>query len=220
MGVKMSGFFNPDNTIFTTLGKLVDLIIISVIWILVCIPVITIGPASAALYYSVVKVIRRERGYLSREFFRSFKTNFKMGAIAGAIIMAMSVILYIDRLFAVSHGGTVGFILLGIFNAMAVIVILTSLYLFPVLSRFNTGLKQLFKTAVFLALRHLPTTILLAVIAAAVLISIYLLPIVIIVAPAIYTLLSSFLLERVFKKYMPEKSEDTEESAIDEWYLE
>ena len=42
--------------------KLVDLLWLSIIFFVTCIPVFTIGPALTALYYTVVKFIRRERG--------------------------------------------------------------------------------------------------------------------------------------------------------------
>jgi uncharacterized membrane protein YesL len=92
--------------------------------------------------------------------------------------------------------------------------------MFPVLSRFSVGVKQLLKTSLFMAVRHLPTTILLVIITAVCLLGTYIMPIVILVSPALWMLFLSFLLERVFKKYMPEKSEDAESSGRDEWYLE
>ena len=68
----MSGFFNLDNPFFSIMGKIFDMMVISVVYILICIPIITIGPATTALYYVVVKLIRRERGYVFSEFFKSF----------------------------------------------------------------------------------------------------------------------------------------------------
>ena len=78
----MGNLFNMDNAFFSFISKVCDIMILSTVWILLCIPIITIGPASTALYYAVVKVVRRERGYLLREFFRSFKMNFKRGTAA------------------------------------------------------------------------------------------------------------------------------------------
>lgn len=217
----MGGLFNLDNPFFTALGKLVDVVAISLLWLLLCIPVVTIGPASAALYYVVVKVIRRERGYLTREFFKSFKMNFKTGAGAGLIVTFMAIVLYFDRYFVSRYmEGTTGFVMMAIFNAMMVIILISSLYLFPVLSRFNVGIKQLFKTSIFLAVKHFPSTIAMAAIFAVMVLGVYFIPIFILIAPALYNLLSSLLLERVFKKYMPEKSENAQESGVDEWYLE
>ncbi|WMJ88696.1 YesL family protein [Anaerocolumna sp. MB42-C2] len=216
----MGNFFNMDNGFFTALGKFVDLIIISLVWLILCIPVVTIGPATTSLYYAVVKVIRRERGYLVREFFHSFKTNFKTGLIAGIILTVLFAVLVFDRKFATTMTGNQGFILLSIFNAMIFLLICVTLYLFPLLSRFTMGIKQLFKTAVFMAMKHLPTTILLIIIFAAISLGTYIMPIAILISPALCILLESFLLERVFKKYMPEKSEEAESSGRDEWYLE
>ena len=216
----MSNFFNMDNGFFTALGKFVDLIIISLVWLILCIPVVTIGPATTSLYYVVVKVIRRERGYLVREFFHSFKTNFKSGLISGVILTLLFLVLFFDRRFAATMKGNQGFILLSIFNAMIFLLICVTLYIFPLLSRFTMGIRQLFKTAVFMAMKHLPTTILLIIIFAAFSLGTYIMPIVILISPALCILLESFLLERVFKKYMPEKSEDAESSGKDEWYLE
>jgi len=216
----MGGFFNMDNGFFTTLGKIVDIIAISLIWVLLCIPIITIGPATTALYYTIVKVIRRERGYLLREFFTSFKSNFKIGATIGIILSILFLILYFDKKFAINYAGTKGFLLLGIFNAMMFLLLCVSVYIFPLLSRFNMGKKQLMKTALFMSMKHFPTTILLVFIVGACSIGTYIVLISFLIMPGICCLLCSFPLERVFKKYMPEKSEGDDITGADEWYLE
>lgn len=216
----MGGIFNMDNGFFTAIGKIVDIIIISIIWTILCVPIITIGPATTALYYTVVKVIRRERGYLVREFFQSFKTNFKTGALTGIIVTIMFLALFFDRRFASNLTGTKGFLLLSAFNAMLFLLLCVTIYIFPLLSRFKIGLKQLLKTSIFMAMRHLPTTILLVVIVVVFALGVYVIPLVAFVAPALCYLLCSFLLERVFKKYMPEKTENAEQAGVDEWYLE
>lgn len=216
----MGSIFNMENGFFTTLGKIVDIIILSIIWFLICIPIITIGPATTALYYTTVKVLRRERGYLMREFFRSFKSNFKMGSLAGIIIIAVFLVLYFDRNFALTIEGTKGFVLLSVFNAMMVLLACVTIYIFPILSRFKMKFFQLFKTSLFMSIKHLPTTIVLLVIVLIFGVGTYILPIVFLISPALCVLLCSFLLERVFKKYMPEKTDEAETSGVDEWYLE
>jgi uncharacterized membrane protein YesL len=216
----MSGFFNMDNGIFTALSKIVDIIVISLIWVICCIPIFTIGPATTALYYTVVKVIRRERSYLFREFFSSFKANFKVGAISGIIITLVYIVLIFDRSFASNLEGTEGFILLSVFTAMIFLLTCVTVYIFPILSRFNMKVKQLFKISLFMAMKHLPTTILLLIITVAFVLLTYLIGIAVFITPALCILVSSLLLERIFKKYMPEKTEEAETSGKDEWYLE
>jgi len=216
----MGNFFNMDNGFFTTLGKIVDIVIVSLVWLLLCIPLVTIGPATTALYYTIVKVIRRERGYVMREYFSSFKSNFKVGAISSIFVLLATLILIFDRSVAKEIKGNFGIVLFSIFNALIFILLCVTIYIFPLLSRFKIGVLQLFKTSLFMAMKHLPTTILLVLITAVFVLGTYILPIVILLTPGLCLLVWSFLLERVFKKYMPEKSEEAEASGVDEWYLE
>ena len=53
--------FNPENLVFRMLSKGVDFVGLSLLWLLLCIPIVTIGPATAALYYTVVKVFRQKK---------------------------------------------------------------------------------------------------------------------------------------------------------------
>jgi uncharacterized membrane protein YesL len=158
-----------DNPFFTTLGKICDLLFLSLIWTLVCIPVVTIGPANTALYYATVKVIRRERGYLMREFFKSFKLNFKRAAIIGVILTVAFVVLGFDLIWAYANlgSGTTSSILFGVFVAITFLLVSFSTYAFPVLSRFDMTIKQLSKAAIFMSIRHLPSTVAMVIITAA-----------------------------------------------------
>ena len=220
----MGSFFNVDSPFMNVMNKICDLVLISLVYIILCIPIITIGPATTALYYATVKVVRRERGYLFGEFFRSFKSNFKSGAFITLVLAVLYSIIYIDLSYVNNSNmgsDTFRFIMMGTFYAITIILALTSLYIFPVLSRFTVKGFQLMKTSFFMAIRHLPTTIGIAVVMAVALLVMYiLLPISLLFVPAAACLAVSMLMERVFKKYMPEPSETAEEDGADEWYLE
>lgn len=219
----MSNFFNMDNPIFSVLSKICDMLFISVVWILLCIPVFTIGPAITALYYTVVKVIRRERGYLFREFFHSFRTNFKCGAIVGVILTVVFSLLAFDISMVwgkVEAKGSHNSIMLGIFFAITLLVLCFTIYVFPVLSRFDMSVKQLMKAAVFMSIKHLPYTLAMAVITVLFIVGTVFLPFIIFFSPATCVLLVSLLMEHVLKKYIPKSDVPPEESGKDEWYLE
>lgn len=219
----MGNFFNVDNAFFSFLGKLCDVIFLSVIWVVLCIPVITIGPANTALYYATVKVIRRERGYLFREFFKSFKMNFKRAAVIGVVLTIIYIILTFD-LYAswTSLGNTtnMGSILFGIYIAITLLLTSFTIYVFPVLSRFDMTVKQLVKTVFYMSMKHLPSSIGMLVITVAAFIGVMFIPLLLFVIPAAASFLNSFLMERVLKKYMPKSESTEEESGKDEWYLE
>ncbi len=222
----MSNLFNMDNPFFTALGKLCDMLFLSVIWLVFCLPVVTIGPANTALYYAIVKVIRRERGYLFREFFKSFKLNFKRGAIIGVVLTIMFIVLGFDMVWAYANlgsSGSTGSILFGVFVAITVLLVCFSCYVFPVLSRFDMTVKQLIKAGTFMSIRHLPSTLIMVIVTAAGIVGTLIMPILMFIIPALVVFINSFLMERVLKKYMPqpeETSEEEEHSGKDEWYLE
>jgi len=219
----MGNFFNMDNGFFTTLSKLCDILLLSILWLLLCIPIVTIGPATTAMYYATVKVIRRERGYLFREFFKSFRQNFLNGAIFGVILTAIYVILIIDRISVGDITQTnekMGVILFYVYNTLIIMVTFFTMYLFPILSRFSMTRKQLFKTAFIMSLRHLPSTIVMAAIILLFVVISMTVPILMFVAPCSAIFLCSFLMERIFKKYMPKSEGEAKETGKDEWYLE
>jgi len=216
----MNGIFNMDNGFFTAIGKLVDIVIVSLLWVLLAIPIITIGPATTAMYYCMVKVIRRERGYLTREFFSAFKSNFKVGTLTSLLLVFMYFVLTFDLRWAKVVEGVPGFLLVSLFNSMLFLITCVSIFAFPILSRFKINTKQLLKTSLFMAMKHLPSTILITIIIAVFAAATYIIPILFMVTPGLCCLLVSFLFERVFKKYMPEKTEDEESNTKDEWYLE
>ena len=206
------------------MGKIFDMMVISVVYILICIPIITIGPATTALYYVVVKVIRRERGYVFREFFKSFKLNFKKGTLIGVLLTIVQLILIFDLYYAwnlLEIEPQKASILLGVFISLNLLSIGFSIYVFPMLSRFEMSFKQLIKGGIYMCLRHLPYTILMVVTflisAVVTILSGFLFAF---IGPSLTMLVISLMMERVLRRYMPESKGQPKDTGIDEWYLE
>ena len=86
------GIFNPDNDIWRFTAKLVDLFLLSVFWLVCSIPLFTIGPATSALYNTVVRCIRGNRRDSWTLFFRTFRDNFKVGALTSLVVLAAGAI--------------------------------------------------------------------------------------------------------------------------------
>lgn len=217
----MGSFFNMDNPIFTFMSKVFDVLVLSFIYILCCIPIITIGTATTACYYTMVKVIRKNRGYVAKEFFSSFKENFKVGTITWIIVLLASFLLYFNVQISKQINGTLGGVLPYVYMAAIIFLTCIGIYLFPVLSRFRVGTIQLIKMCFFLAMKHLPTTFGLLIMLAGISLGFYITLILIPLIVPIYLLASSFLMERVLKKYIT-KQEETEpaEDRVDQWYFD
>lgn len=220
--MSMGNFFSIDNKFFTIMSKLADIMLISILYTVICIPIITIGPANTAIYYATVKVIRRDRGYLFREFFRSFRLNFKKGAIIGVVWTILITILGFDLIWSwisAKENVNYGSIFLGVFIAITVLLISFSIYVFPILSRFDMTIKQLVKAAFYMSIRHLASTVSMLVLTVVCIYAVLNFSVLLFIIPGILTLVNSLLMERIFKKYMPQ-TEDNEDETKDQWYLE
>lgn len=246
----MNQIFNIENPFFQAINKFIDLISLSFIYSIFLGPMVfmgyvivqngpyllylvlfvlasfTFGPVATGLYYAVVKVIRRERGYAIREFFRSFKLNFKQSALISLIFGFLTALLYFDYQYVTAANevevSTMNTVMLIGFNIAVILMVLTITYIFPVLSRFTLPVKGLFKNSLLMSIRHLPSTLLMILINIVGVLLVWLFwpfPLFCLV-PAVCMLLDSLLMERIFKKYMPESEGNAEETGRDEWYLE
>ena len=168
------------------------------------------------------RVIRRERGYLFREFFKAFKLNFKRAAIVGVILTIIYIILGFDLIYAYSAapGDSKASLMMGIFIGISFLTVAFSIYVFPILSRFDMTVKQLIRAAIFMSMRHILYTILMVIVNAIAVIAVIFINPLIFIAPALTMFVNSFMMERVFKKYMPTSDGPAEETGKDEWYLE
>ena len=88
----MGDLFNPEKGIWVWLSTLVDICGLSILWTFLCLPAVTAGPATAALYYTVVKCVRGRESGAFGYYFRSLRQNFKTGFLAGLIALAAAAV--------------------------------------------------------------------------------------------------------------------------------
>lgn len=202
----MGHFFNYESPLFTAINKFVDCLFLSALWFVFSIPVVTIGASSTAAYYTANKVLRHSRGYIFREFWGCFKSSFKQSTIMWLIFAVIGLILYTDiRLIGmiVGVGTLMETIAKAFFYAMAFLLIMLAVYVFPYIARFEIGLKIVVKNCMYMATRHILWTLLLIIITAAAGFLIFIIPpIAIFIVPGLDALLATLILERIFKKYM------------------
>ena len=95
----LSGIFNYDNPIWRFMGKFCDILILNVLWIVLSIPIVTIGASTTAVYYVTLKLVRDEEGPTIRSFFKSFKENFKQSTAIWLILLAAGALTGFDLYF-------------------------------------------------------------------------------------------------------------------------
>lgn len=206
----MSRFFSTGNPVFGALDQLVDLAWVSILWLIFSLPLVTAGASTTALYYTVTKVIRHHRGYIWREFWGSFKSNFKQSTIIWLLYVVIMIIFFVDIRVMGAVGNTAANTLQYTFLMGMVMVTAVLFYALAYTARFVQDVKHILLNSVLMAVRHLPKTLLLLLVAALAVLSIYLMGIAFILAPAIAAILDSIILESVFVNYMSKEDREKE----------
>lgn len=217
----MGRIFDMNNKFFGFMSKVADLCILNIICVVCCIPVITAGASITAMYYVTLKMVRNEEAYILRSFFKSFKQNFKQATIINLIMLLIGLVLYVDLNVSKAMQGGAGQIFQIIFMAFVLIYFILFLYVYPVLARFYNTIKNTIKNALFMAIRHLPYTVVMVLIAVCPLLLLLvksyqiqstLFVLFLLMGFALIAYCNSYFLAKIFDNYMP-KEEAGQESA-------
>lgn len=200
----MQGLFRYDGLLNRSLSKMVDVACLSLLWTISSLPLITTGAATVALYYTVNKVIRHDRGGIWSEYWKSFSANFKQATplwlLMMAIIYLLGVSSYSAYLLYIS-GGSTKWIFLTVLIPFLLIT-MWAVYIFPSIARFSNPTKIVMKNCLLLAILNLPRSVLLVLIFVISVLLVLIVPMSIIFIPVVYMLLSGMILEKIFRKYM------------------
>ena len=198
-----NSLFNSENWIWQPFGLVADFLILSCLWLIFSIPMVTVGAASAAMYDCCARCIKDGDRALFSRFFRTFRREL-LKSIPSTLLWAaiLGLLFFLIRSFTGSAAGTdINLVLAYAMVVFLAVAVGTASWVFPLLSRFTFDFASLNMTAIRLALAHLPRTMALGAvnIAAGWLCLRLLMPVM--VAPGIAALLSAYLLEPVFKPY-------------------
>ena len=217
----MGNLFNMDNAFFRFMGKLFDVVALNLVFIIVCIPIVTIGPAISALYYASVKSIRRDRSYPIKEFFKAFKRDFKQSFIVGLILVLAAVIIYVDIRFVVDYIKNDFTAMRYVYLVIGLVISFISVYIFPLISRFSLKISGLFRLSFYLAIRHLLTTIVSIILLFGGFVLVYISAgLALLFVPVSVNLLISIMMEKVLVKCMDMVQTDENYENKDQWYLD
>ena len=158
----MHKLFDLNSPIMRAISRMADLVILSFLWFVCCLPILTIGPASAAMCFVVMKLAKQEEIRVISTFFQSFKVNFKQGVILNLIFMALCAILVVDMVYfgAAELGVGTGITLLrGAFLAMGVWALCIMFYAYPLQAQFYNPIKRTLRNAAVLSMQKPINTI-------------------------------------------------------------
>lgn len=200
---------SPYNRIIT---KTVQIVYLNFLWLICCLPIVTIGASTTALYYVAMRMARNEEGYITKDFMKSFKLNFRQATILWGIILLIGFILVQDYRYFNYMGS-----LLGKIGSILMLIVFTAvtIFLFPVLSRFDNTKRNIMKTAFYMAASHWPSTLILilmfAVAGYGIYASVAMMVMCLLFGGAFLAYGSSFLFNQIFNIYIQKEEKDEKE---------
>ena len=206
----LRNILRPDSPLMITMNQITDCIFLSLFWLLGCLPVITAGVSTAALYDAVYHTFRQGEKNSWQRFLHAYKQNLKPGLAPGILFLLAAAVL--TRLgILVWNQAVYGTVSWGVFAAAAFFLLVLlgiGSIVFPLLSRFETGTAQLFSNTVRLGMANLPLCLGLALVNAAVIFLCVRYVVPLFFLPALGALLSTLFIEPMLKPYMPKEDKE------------
>lgn len=206
--------FSSNSKFFQFMSRAADCLILSVLWLLMCVPVVTAGAATTALYFSAVKVLRQNDAPPVKTFFATFRSNFRQSTLVTVIALVITLLVVGIGSFICGNDPTedtreavnLAYLLAaGIGSAWLH-------YLFSYIARFDAPFGRVVLNSFLIAIVNLPKSVMMVLLfAVAVMLIVLLFPVSVILLlflPALYALVCSFILEGIYRQFIPKTEEE------------
>ena len=161
----MKNLFNLDNPFVQFLSRVGDLIIVNTLFLLCCLPVVTIGASVAALHKVSQAIILDEDNGTVKTFFRGFRDNFRQATALWLMMLLFAAAMVCNWFLILGFAGGSA-LLKGIVLAFSAVVLILAVWMFPLMTRYSNSLRQHANNALILAVVKLPRTLGLVVLVA------------------------------------------------------
>ncbi len=130
---------------------------INLVYFLFCIPIVTFGPATAAMTAMMRNIYLERPQFILHDFWQQFKKNFKQSFIIGMLdVFVIGVVILTFRYYSgMSELDTGGKILYALAIAAQVLFLMMNFYIYPQIVSLNLGMGGIIKNSVILVFVNL-----------------------------------------------------------------
>ena len=147
----MNILFHPDSKLMQLGYKLFDLMSLQLATLLFSFPIITAGAAFTAMHRVLLMIYRDQSPSVWKEFFFSFRSNFKQSTILWLAVLMLAAFFYVDiQLIAISDTAWYNYLLL----IPGIYLLLGLGWLFVFQSRYTNTIRQTLKNALMMVFLH------------------------------------------------------------------
>lgn len=204
--------FDYDGPLMSSLIYIGELILLNIVYVLCCVPIITIGAATAALYKVTLDQADGYSGAVLNRFFHAFKENFIKATLEWIVMILIGVLLIVDFQLITQVSFSLVHVVEIVFIVVLFLYLPTMTFLFPIQARFENTVAKTLKNAVALGIAKLPQSVLLIamnyfpVILLVINITafFYIIPFWFVIGFSATAQISAYILRRIFRKISPQ----------------
>lgn len=157
--------FDPDSPIMSFLARVADLVILNVLWLLCCLPVVTAGASTTAMYHVVRHLQEESISSVTRDFFRSFKSDFRQATPVYLLLLIPAAAVVMNAwILSAQSSDVVPVYVRAIWMVSALMLTFVVSFVYPVMAYFDDTVWKTLRTAAVLAVAKLPRTVLISAI--------------------------------------------------------
>lgn len=158
----MKGLFNYDNPVMRFIIKIGYLWYLDVLFIVTSLPVFTIGVSITAMNYACMKLLDDE-GTVTKNYFTSWKENFKQGTGLGLIYIAFGALLAFALVFYNRMDSSDLKIMWAVVICIGILYFISLSWVFAIQSKFVHTVQDTIHYSFVVAFQNLPETFLILI---------------------------------------------------------
>lgn len=148
--------FDTDNLVMRISEKILDLVTVNLLFVLTCLPIVTIGIAKISLYQTLFDIKHQRRVPVIRKYSRAFKENWKLGLQLGAIELLVSGICLLDLLLLWNQTALPMQGLKALCLGLFLFMVLVLLAAYPLAARYQLTWRDCLQKALLVTGLHFP----------------------------------------------------------------
>ena len=155
----MNNFFGENGMLYRSVTKMTSLVLLNVLFLLTCIPIVTIGAAISSLYTMTLQMCRNEESYILRSYLKAFRQNFKKATEIWTLFLIGILILGIDFRIVITLENLPVRIFVTVLLAVLFILLMVISYAFPLIAAYENTLGHTMKNSFILAMSKIGYTV-------------------------------------------------------------
>lgn len=200
--------FNYDGAFMRFFLILSRITIVNLLWMLCCIPIVTVGASTAAQHYSAKQLMNGD-SHVFQNFKIGFKSYWKKSTIIW-LIFAVLAFIFVQDYILITNNVFPAETVITVISVLAFITLLfTMLWIYPVMINFTGNLREIFFNAFIFSFMYVPLTLITVVfyaLAIVLFLKFYLVSgLLFLFGPTLVVYASLNLYDKAFAKYRPQE---------------